>query len=45
MQQLVTWERMCELADSDKEKYAELLRIVHDVYREYAILWGVIRHG
>lgn len=40
MQQLVTWERMCELADSDKEKYAELLRIVHDVCREYAILWG-----
>lgn len=40
MQQLVTWERMCKLADSDKEKYAELLRIVHDVCREYAILWG-----
>lgn len=40
MQQLVTWERMCELTDSDKEKYAELLRIVHDVCREYAILWG-----
>ena len=40
MQQLVTWERMCELEDSDKEKYAELLRIVHDVCREYVILWG-----
>lgn len=40
MQQLVTWERMCELTDSDKEKYVELLRIVHDVCREYAILWG-----
>lgn len=40
MQQLVTWERMCELADGDKEKYAELLRIVHDVCREYEILWG-----
>lgn len=40
MQQLVTWERMCELTDSDKEKYAELLRIVHDVCREYAILWS-----
>lgn len=40
MQQLVTWDRMCELTDSDKEKYAELLRIVHDVCREYAILWG-----
>ena len=39
MQQLVTWERMCELADSDKEKYAELLRIVHDVCREYALIW------
>lgn len=40
IRQLVTWERMCELADSDKEKYNELLRIVHDVCREYAILWG-----
>ena len=39
MQQLVTWERMCELVDSDKEKYAELLRIVHDVCREYALIW------
>lgn len=40
MQQLVTWEYMCELTTDDKEKYAELLRIVHDVCREYAILWG-----
>lgn len=40
MQQLVTWEYMCELTVDDKEKYAELLRIVHDVCREYAILWG-----
>lgn len=39
MHQLVAWERMCELADSDKEKYAELLRIVHDVCREYALIW------
>lgn len=40
MQQLVTWERMCELTVEDKEKYAELLRILHDVCREYVILWG-----
>ena len=40
MQQLVTWERMCELTADDKEKYSELLRIVHDVCREYVILWG-----
>lgn len=40
MQQLVTWERMCELTTEEKEKYAELLRIVHDVCREYTILWG-----
>lgn len=40
IRQLVTWERMCELTDSDKEKYNELLRIVHDVCREYTILWG-----
>lgn len=39
MHQLVAWERMCELADIDKEKYAELLRIVHDVCREYALIW------
>ena len=31
---------MCELTADDEEKYAELLRIVHDVCREYAILWG-----
>ena len=40
MQQLTTWERMCELTVDDKEKYAELLRIVHDVCHEYVILWG-----
>ena len=40
MQQLVTWERMCELTAEDKEKYSELLRIVHDVCRAYVILWG-----
>ena len=40
MKQLVTWERMCELTAEDKEKYAELLRIVHDVCREYVILWS-----
>ena len=40
MQQLVTWERMCELTTEDEEKYAELLRIIHDVCREYVILWG-----
>lgn len=39
LQQLVTWWRMCELTASDKEKYAELLRIVHDVCREYALIW------
>lgn len=39
MKQLVTWERMCELLDKDKEKYAELLRIVRDVCREYVLLW------
>lgn len=39
MQQLTTWERMSELTVEDKEKYAELLRIVHDVCREYLILW------
>lgn len=39
MKQLVTWERMCELTASDREKYAELLRIVHDVCREYALIW------
>ena len=39
MQQLVTWERMCELTADDKEKHAELLRIVHDVCREYVLLW------
>lgn len=38
MQQLVTWWRMCELSSEDKEKYAELLRIVHDVCREYALI-------
>lgn len=35
MKQLATWERMCELTASDKEKYAELLRIVHDVCWDY----------
>ena len=40
MQQLTTWERMCELTVDDKEKYAESIRIVHDVCREYVILWG-----
>lgn len=39
MKQLVTWWRMCELSDEDKEKYAELLRIVGDICREYVILW------
>lgn len=38
MKQLVTWWRMCELTTEDKEKYAELLRIVHDVCCEYTIL-------
>ena len=33
MKQLVTWWRMCELSDEDEEKYAELLRIIHDVCR------------
>ena len=37
--QLATWERMCELTTEDEEKYAELLRIVHDVCREYALIW------
>lgn len=40
MQQLTTWERMCELTAEDEEKYAELLRIIHDVCREYVILWS-----
>lgn len=40
VQQLVTWERMCELTTEDEEKYAELLRIIHNVCREYVILWG-----
>lgn len=40
MKQLATWERMCDLTTEDKEKYCELLRIVHDVCREYTILWG-----
>lgn len=39
IQQLTTWERMCELTAGDKEKYAELLRIIHDICREYVILW------
>lgn len=39
MQQLVTWERMCELSDEDEEKFAKLLRIVHYVCREYALIW------
>ena len=39
MHQLATWERMCELTTEDEEKYAELLRIVHDVCREYALIW------
>ena len=39
MKQLVTWWRMCELSDADKEKYAELLRIIHDVCREYTSIW------
>ena len=39
MKQLATWERMCELTASDKERYAELLRIVHDVCREYSLIW------
>ena len=39
MKQLATWWRMCELSDEDKEKYADLLRIVNDVCREYVILW------
>lgn len=39
MKQLTTWERMCELTASDKEKYAELLCIVHDICREYALIW------
>lgn len=45
MQQLVTWERMCELSDSDKEKYADLLRIVHDICCEYVIFFGGKRIG
>ena len=39
MKQLVTWWRLCELSDADKEKYAELLRIIHDVCREYTSIW------
>lgn len=39
MHQLATWERMCELTAENEEKYAELLRIVHDVCREYALIW------
>lgn len=39
MKQLVTWWRMCELSDEDEEKYAELLRIIHDVCREYTLIW------
>lgn len=39
MKQLATWWRMCELSDENKEKYADLLRIVNDVCREYVILW------
>lgn len=39
MKQLVTWERMCELTSSDREKYVELLRIVHDICREYTLIW------
>lgn len=39
MQQLVTWWRMCELSAEDKDKYAELLRILDNVCREYVILW------
>jgi hypothetical protein len=39
MKQLATWWRMCELSDEDKEKYADLLRIVNDVCREYVLLW------
>lgn len=39
MKQLVTWWRMCELSDEDEEKYAELLRIIHDVCREYTSIW------
>lgn len=39
MQQLVMWERMCELSDENEEKYSELLRIVNDICREYVILW------
>ena len=39
MKQLVTWWRMCELSDEDEEKYTELLRIIHDVCREYTSIW------
>lgn len=39
MKQLATWWRMCELSDTDREEYAELLRIVGDICREYVILW------
>lgn len=39
MKQLATWWRMCELSDKDREEYAELLRIVSDICREYVILW------
>jgi hypothetical protein len=39
LKQLATWWRMCELSDEDKEKYADLLRIVNDVCREYVLLW------
>lgn len=39
MKQLATWWSMCELSDKDREEYAELLRIVGDICREYVILW------
>lgn len=39
LKQLATWWRMCELSTEDKDKYAELLRIVSDVCREYVVLW------
>lgn len=34
------WENMYELSPTDEVRHRELLRIVHDVCREYAILWG-----
>ena len=40
IRQLILWENMYELSPNDEVRHRELLRIVHDVCREYAILWG-----